>query len=127
LASCCFVNMQICAVVNLQMCATLPFAYRYNAFAHPVARSLAYLLPADIPRSEPPEEYVGSFVSFVVLDNAGDTKPASAKKITDWVEHKSADFCRLTSTEVPICPCKVCCHLCDHNWGTSLHVQPVMV
>ncbi|KAL0024964.1 hypothetical protein WJX77_006455 [Trebouxia sp. C0004] len=75
--------------------------FLYNAFANPVARSLAHLLPADIPRSEPPEEYIGSFVSFVVLDNAGDTKPASAKKISDWLEHKSADFCRLTSTEGP--------------------------
>ncbi len=110
---CAGVDMQMCAIANMQMCVNLPFAYRYNAFANPVARSLAHLLPADIPMSEPPEEYVGSFVSFVVLDKAGDSTPASTKRITDWVEHKSADFCRLTSTEVPICLCKICCHLCD--------------
>ncbi|KAL0043967.1 hypothetical protein WJX82_009704 [Trebouxia sp. C0006] len=75
--------------------------FLYNAFANPVARSLAHLLPADIPMSEPPEEYIGSFVSLVVLDKAGDSKPGSTKKITDWVEHKSADFCRLTSTQGP--------------------------
>ncbi|KAA6422724.1 MAG: hypothetical protein FRX49_07259 [Trebouxia sp. A1-2] len=75
--------------------------FLYNAFAKPVARSLAHLLPADIPMSEPPEEYGGSFVSFVVLDKAGDSTPASTKRITDWVEHNSADFCRLTSTEGP--------------------------
>ena len=115
--TCAGVSMQMCVVANMQcvQLSTLPFAYRYNAFANPVARSLAHLLPADIPMSEPPEEYIGSFVSFVVLDKAGDSTPASTRRITDWVEHKSADFCRLTSTEVPFCPCKVCCHLCDHS------------
>lgn len=75
--------------------------FLYNAFANPVARSLAHLLPANIPMSEPPEEYIGSFVSFVVLDKAGDSTPASTKRITDWVEHQSADFCRLTSSQEP--------------------------
>ena len=104
---CVIANMHMCVIANMQMCVNLPFAYRYNAFANPVARSLAHLLPANIPMSEPPEEYIGSFVSFVVLDKAGDSTPASTKRITDWVEHQSADFCRLTSSQVPICLCNV--------------------
>ncbi len=57
-------------------------------------------MPADIPRSEPPDEYEGSFLSFVVLDAAAEAKPESVPRISEWVESKLADFCRLTSEEV---------------------------
>ncbi len=126
------VNMQICAVANMQcvQSSTCDSAICLQVQCFCITSSKEPGTSAasrHTHMSEPPEEYIGSFVSFVVLDKAGDSKPASTKRITDWVKHKSADFCRLTSTEVPICLCRICCHLCDHKRGTSLHVQPVVM
>ena len=85
----------------------MPVAYRYNAFARPVAKSLASVLPAHIPKGDPPDAYTGSFVSFVVLDKAVKQKPASAKEIVDWVENQTAEFCQLSDIEVVLLLCNL--------------------
>ena len=99
--TCCKIAQRLECINNI-----LIVDFRYNAFANPVAKSLGQLMPASMPKAEPAEEYDGSFLSFVVLDAASQVKPASVHTISDWLEAKLTDFCRLTAPQVtsPLLP-----------------------
>ena len=59
-------------------------------------------MPAHVSMPEPPEQYNGCFVSLLVLDAAVKAKPASVQSMSDWMEAKLADFCRLASPQVTL-------------------------